>query len=138
LPQEYAQYVNNLYPQQKSSLPGKKTMSLGQHIIGTLGYIVTRINRHDKTDTALKVVFLSLQMVDLTLTVIAARSGYPELNPFMKASLDSLYKLAIFKFFIPFLISWFIPGRLLIPAILLLAGVVGWNVKELISLALAY
>jgi hypothetical protein len=55
----------------------------------------------------------------------------------MRASLDSVYKLAIFKFGIPVLISWFVPGRLLIPAILLLGGVVGWNVKELISLALA-
>jgi hypothetical protein len=122
----------------KTGLQEKKTMSLGEHIMGPISYIVTRINRHDRTDTVLKVVFLSLQMVDLTLTVIAARSGYPELNPFMKASLDSLYKLAIFKFGIPFLISWFVPGRLLIPAILLLAGVVGWNCKELISLALAY
>lgn len=112
-------------------------MSLGQHIMGPIGYIVAKTNRRDMTDTVLKVVFLSLQMVDLTLTLVAARYGYPELNPFMKASLDSMYKMAIFKFGIPVLISWFIPGRLLIPAIILLCGVLGWNVRELISLALA-
>jgi len=33
-------------------------------------------------------------------------------------------------------ISFFVPGRWLIPAILLLLMVVGWNVKELIMLAL--
>ena len=130
--------MSSFYSREKASLQEKKTMTIGQHIIGPINYIVTKTNRHDRTDTVLKAVFLSLQMIDLTLTVIAARSGYPELNPFMKASLDSVYKLAIFKFGIPFLISWFVPGRLLIPAILLLAGVVGWNVKELISLALAY
>ncbi len=113
-------------------------MSIGQHITGPIGYIVTKTNRRDTTDTVLKVAFLSLQLVDLLLTLLAARSGYPELNPFIRASLDSIYKMAIFKFAIPLLISWFVPGRLLLPAILLLAGVVGWNVKELISLALAY
>jgi hypothetical protein len=110
-------------------------MSIERHVTGPLGWLVLRSLQRDKTDTLLKVVFLSLQLVDLTLTLVAARFGYPELNPFMKLSLDSLYKLAIFKFFIPVLISWFVPGRWLLPAIMLLAGVVGWNVKELILLA---
>ena len=109
-------------------------MSIGQHIMGPIGYIAAKANRRDMTDTVLKVVFLSLQMVDLTLTLVAARSGYPELNPYMRGSLDSAYKLAIFKFGIPVFISWFVPGRFLIPAILLLCGVVGWNVKELLML----
>ena len=112
-------------------------MSIGQHIMGPIGYIAAKANRRDMTDTVLKVVFLSLQMVDLTLTLVAARSGYPELNPFMRASLDSMYKVAIFKFGIPMLISWFVPGRWLVPAIILLCGILGWNVRELISLALA-
>ena len=110
-------------------------MSLGQHITGPLAYIVVQSKKRDKLDTILKAVFISLQLVDLALTLVAARSGYPELNPFMKGSLDSTYKLAIFKFGIPVLISWFVPGRFLIPAILLLCGVVGWNVKELAMLA---
>ena len=111
-------------------------MSIGQHITGPLGYIVLKTKKRDRTDTILKAVFLSLQMLDLVLTLLAARSGYPELNPVMRGSLDSLTKLAIFKFGIPVLISWFVPGRWLIPAILLLCGVVGWNVKELVCLAL--
>ena len=109
-------------------------MSIGQHITGPLGYIVLKTKKRDRTDTILKAVFLSLQMLDLVLTLLAARSGYPELNPVMRGSLDSLTKLAIFKFGIPVLISWFVPGRWLIPAILLLCGVVGWNVKELVCL----
>jgi hypothetical protein len=110
-------------------------MSIERHITGPLGYLVLKSLQRDKTDTLFKVVFLSLQFVDLVMTLVAARYGYPELNPFMRLSLESLYKLAIFKFFIPVLISWFVPGRWLLPAIMLLAGVVGWNLKELILLA---
>jgi hypothetical protein len=122
----------------KLSLPGQKRMSLVQHIMGPIGYIVTKVNRRDKTDTVLKIVFLSLQTVDFILTALAARYGWAELNPIMRASMDSLYQMALFKFVIPAAISWFVPGRLLIPAILLLCGIVGWNTKELISLGLAY
>lgn len=103
--------------------------------MGPLGYVVAECNKRDKTDTALKAVFLTLQLVDLALTLVAARSGYPELNPFMRASLDSVYKMAVLKFGVPLLVSWFVPGRLLIPSILLLCGVLGWNVRELICLA---
>ena len=110
-------------------------MSLGQSVSGPIAYIIARSRRRDKVDIALKVVFLSLQLIDLTLTALAARYGWLELNPVMKASMDSTYKLALFKFSIPVLISWFVPGRWLIPAILLLLMVVGWNVKELVCLA---
>ena len=111
-------------------------MSLGQQIAGPITNILVRSRRRDKVDTVLKVIFLSLQLVDLILTAVAARYGWLELNPVMKASLDSTYKLALFKFGIPVLISWFVPGRWLIPAIMLLGMVVGWNIKELIILAL--
>jgi hypothetical protein len=110
-------------------------MSIERHVTGPIGYLVLKSLQRDKTDTLLKAVFLFLQFIDLALTLVAARYGYPELNPFMRLSLDSLYKLALFKFFLPVLISWFVPGRWLLPAIMLLAGVVGWNVKELILLA---
>jgi hypothetical protein len=111
-------------------------MSINRHITGPIGYLVLKSRQRDTTDTLLKVVFLSLQLIDFALTLIAARYGFPELNPFMKISLDSLYKLAVFKFFIPVLISWFVPGRWLLPAILLLGGVLGWNIRELILLAI--
>ena len=110
-------------------------MSLGQQFAGPISNILTKSRRRDKVDLVLKVVFLSLQLVDLILTALAARYGWIELNPLMKASMDSTYKLAIFKFGIPVLISWFVPGRWLIPAIMLLGMVVGWNIKELIMLA---
>ncbi len=110
-------------------------MSIIRHITGPVGYLVLKSQQRDRTDTVLKAAFLSLQLVDFVLTLVAVRCGYPELNPFVRASLDSVYKLAIFKFAIPVLISWFVPGRWLVPAIILLIGVVGWNVKELIMLA---
>lgn len=109
-------------------------MTIGERMAGPVNYILTACKKRDKTDTALKAAFLILQMADLALTLYAARYGYPELNPFMKASLDSVQKLAIFKFIVPVAISWFVPGRLLIPAILLMGVVVGWNVKELLCL----
>jgi hypothetical protein len=114
---------------------GQRAMSIGEHITGPISYLMTRASRRDRTNTVLKVSFLSLQMIDLLLTAIAARYGWSELNPFMQSSFDSLYKLAIFKFVIPVLISWFVPGRLLIPAIILLCGILGWNIKEMLCLA---
>jgi hypothetical protein len=111
-------------------------MSLGQRIEGPISNILIRSRRRDKVDLVLKIVFLSLQVVDLLLTALAARYGWIELNPVMKMSMDSTYKLAIFKFVIPVAISFFVPGRWLLPAILLLLMVVGWNVKELIMLAM--
>ena len=110
-------------------------MSVSRHSAGPINYIVGYLKRRDKTDTAFKAAFLSLQLIDLALTLVAMRCGYPELNPFVRGSLDSVSKLAIFKFIVPIVISWFVPGRLLVPAIILLFGVVGWNVKELIMLA---
>jgi hypothetical protein len=109
-------------------------MTVGQHIMGPLAYIVAACKKKDKTDTILKVTFLTLQMVDLMLTLVAARSGWPELNPIMRASMGSFLNLAAFKFGIPVVVSIFVPGRLLIPAIILLCGIIGWNVKELIFL----
>ena len=109
-------------------------MTAGRHITGPIGYIVYKTRKRDRTDTICKAAFLSLQLLDLLLTLLAARSGYPELNPFIRGSLDSLTKQAIVKFGIPVLISWFVPGRWLIPAILLLCGVITWNLKELFLL----
>jgi len=116
----------------------KKTLSARQHIMGALTYFVIWSRRRDRLDTILRIVFFSLQSVDLILTALAARYGWVELNPIMQGSLNSMSKMALLKFFIPALIALFVPGRWLIPAILLLCGIIGWNVKELISLALAY
>lgn len=109
-------------------------MTVGRHVMGPLAYIVAACRKKDKTDTFLKVTFLTLQMADLLLTLVAARSGWIELNPFMRAQLDSLLKMAAFKFVVPVLVSWFVPGRLLIPAIMLLCGITGWNLYQMICL----
>jgi len=111
-------------------------MSTGQRFIGPLAYLVAQGRKRDRLDTILKATFLFLQLADFVLTLVAARYGWLELNPLIQGSLDSVTKLAIFKFAIPVVISWFVPGRWLLPAILLLCGVVGWNVKELICLVL--
>jgi hypothetical protein len=103
--------------------------------MGPVSYLVAACRKKDKADTILKASFLMMQMADLVLTLVAARSGWVELNPIMRAQLDSLAMMALFKFVVPALVSWFVPGRLLIPAILLLCGIVGWNLKEMICLA---
>ena len=90
----------------------------------------------DSWNIILKVLYLSLQSIDLGLTVLAVQLGYPELNPFMRAALTSTSSLLIMKVFIPGLICWFVPGKYLIPGIALLAVIVGWNIKELVLLVI--
>jgi len=85
----------------------------------------------NRSNITLKISYITLQLVDLVLTLWAMNLGYLELNPFMKGMLASPLQLAVFKFAVPLLIVTFVPGKLLIPAIMLLAAVVGWNVKEL-------
>jgi len=109
-------------------------MTIGQHILRPLGNSIVKVNHWESRDIILKAAYLSLQLFDLGLTIVAMRLGYPELNPFMRASLASPYQLGIIKFGIPLLISWLVPGKLLIPAIVLIAGVVGWDIKELLLL----
>jgi hypothetical protein len=88
----------------------------------------------DSWNITLKVLYLLLQTIDLCLTVLAAQMGYPELNPFMRAALSSTSSLLVMKVFIPLLICWLVPGKYLIPAVALLAVIVGWNIKELLFL----
>jgi len=80
----------------------------------------------------LRVSYLLLQQLDLVLTLVAISLGLSELNPLMRNMLTSLPQLLVAKVAIPLLIAWRVPSKLLIPAILLLAVVVGWNVKELL------
>ena len=97
--------------------------------------IATVINyRADSGDIYLKVLYLSLQLVDLGLTIMAAQLGYPELNPFMKSALSSPLSLLVIKAFIPFMIAWIVPGKYLIPAIALLCAILAWNLQQLLQL----
>ena len=109
-------------------------MTIAQFISGPLGYSRVQGNHWKSPDVVFRVVYLSLQLVDLGLTLMAAHFGFEELNPFVKTSLASPYQMYILKLGIPLVITWFVPGKLLIPAIILLGGVVGWNIKELIML----
>lgn len=82
-------------------------------------------------DTPLRLTYLSLQIIDLALTVLAVSLGYHELNPFVRGVLSSPLHLLTIKMIIPAMIACIVPGKFLIPGILLLLFIVGWNVKEL-------
>jgi len=81
---------------------------------------------------AIKAAYFILHQVDVFLTLIAVSMGYTELNPLMRALLTSPVQLVVIKVFIPLVIIWFCPNKLLIPAAAFLFLVVLWNVKELL------
>ena len=97
--------------------------------------ILSELNRRN-WNVGLKLTYISMQLIDLGLTLLAVGSGYNELNPFIRGLLDAPLQLFAVKLIIPSLIALFIPGKFLIPGILLLSLIIGWNVKELVSLAL--
>ena len=84
----------------------------------------------------LKVSYVLLHQVDLVLTVLATNLGLCELNPLMRELLTTPLQLVVVKLFIPLLLAWLIPGKLLIPAVIFISLVVVWNVKELLLLLL--
>jgi hypothetical protein len=88
-----------------------------------------------KKGTVEKSLFIILNILDLGLTLFALSLGARELNPFMVGILNSPYQLLVVKLLVPFLFAWLVPGKLLIPAIILLSLVVGWNLRELLILA---
>ena len=79
-----------------------------------------------------KVTFIVLSQLDLALTLLAVYLGFTELNPLVNFLFQVPVVLLIVKCFLPVLIAWIIPGRLLWPSIGLLVLVVIWNVKELV------
>jgi len=85
-----------------------------------------------KWNIGLKLAYLALQLTDLGLTLFAINLGYHELNPYIRGILSAPLQLYLVKSVIPAMIALLIPGKFLIPAILLLAMIVGWNVKELL------
>jgi hypothetical protein len=84
-----------------------------------------------KRCTVWKTVFVSLGLLDLLLTVAAMNLGLSEINPFIRFALQLPALMLVIKLFIPVLIAWLIPGKLLIPSIILLGLVIVWNIKEL-------
>ena len=73
-----------------------------------------------------------LNLLDLVLTLSAVSLGLSELNPLMRYLITVPAMLFVIKVAIPLLIAWLAPGRLLVPAIVLLFLVVCWNAKELL------
>jgi len=90
----------------------------------------------DGTDFRLKISYLGLEVMDLGLTLLAIGLGAHELNPFVRAALGPPVQLLVIKVGLPLWLVWVLPGRFLIPAIMLLLFVVGWDVKELAALAM--
>jgi hypothetical protein len=84
-----------------------------------------------KECTLEKISFIALNQLDLGLTLLAISSGLSELNPLMRNMFLSPYQLILFKVAIPLFLAWIVPGKLLIPAIIFLAIIVSWDIKEL-------
>ena len=93
-------------------------------------------NTSSSRSLALKASYVLLHQLDLMLTIVAVSLGFTELNPLMRALLNAPIQLIVIKVFIPLVIVWLIPNRLLIPAAAFLFLVVLWNVKELLLLLL--
>jgi hypothetical protein len=85
-----------------------------------------------KRCTAEKASFVALCALDLVLTVLSMYLGFDELNPFVRFLVHVPLLLLFVKLFVPLLIAWFMPGKLLLPSIALLALIVIWNIKELV------
>lgn len=84
-----------------------------------------------KKCTAEKLTFVSLGLLDLTLTIMAVNYGLTELNPFIRFIMQIPALMLAVKFFIPVLVAWLVPGKLLLPSVALLALVIIWDIKEL-------
>ena len=84
----------------------------------------------------IKASYVLLHQLDLTLTVVAVSLGFSELNPLMRLLLSAPLQLVVMKLFIPLVIAWLTPNKLLIPATAFMFLVVCWNIKELLLLLL--
>jgi hypothetical protein len=82
----------------------------------------------------IKAAYVLLHQADMLLTSFALSVGFHELNPVIRASLDTPVVLLALKLFIPLVIAWLVPARLLIPAIALLVVIVGLNLAQIFAL----
>jgi hypothetical protein len=87
-----------------------------------------------KKGLTLRVAYVVLQQADLLLTRFAISSGFEELNPVMRGLFETPAQLLLFKLIIPVIIAALVPAKLLLPALVLLLMIIGWNLKELIVL----
>ena len=85
-----------------------------------------------KKCTVEKASFVFLCLLDLILTMAAINLGLTEINPLVGYLVQIPVLFLMVKMFIPVIIAWILPGKLLLPSIGLLALVVIWNIKELV------
>lgn len=86
-----------------------------------------------KKATALKASFVLLAFFDLILTIVAIYIGLWEINPMVRFLIHIPLLLVFIKLVIPVAAAWIMPGRLLIPCIGALGGVVVWNIWQLFA-----
>jgi hypothetical protein len=86
---------------------------------------------------SLRLAYVVLQAADLLMTWFAVQAGYEELNPIVRGFLATPLQLVMFKFVVPLAIAWLVPARLLLPALVLLMAVIGFNITELFLLFFA-
>ena len=79
----------------------------------------------------LKLSFFLLQIADFTLTETAVSLGLVERNPLINHLLSLPLQLVIVKLLIPAFIAWIVPGKWLIPAVILLTLVTAVNFTQL-------
>jgi hypothetical protein len=84
-----------------------------------------------KKGLSIKAAYVLLHQADILLTSFAISAGFHEINPVIKASLETPVLILFLKLFIPIIIAWLVPARLLIPAIVLLLIIVGLNLAQL-------
>jgi hypothetical protein len=85
-----------------------------------------------RVGTREKISFIVLNWIDLSLTLFAMTIGANELNPVMRNLFSNPVYLCSAKMLIPIMLAWVLPGKVLLPSIVLLLLVVGWNIKELL------
>jgi hypothetical protein len=104
----------------------EKRNSMNKILVGLWGSTATF-----KKCTAAKASFIFLGLLDLILTLVAINLGLSEINPLVIYLIQIPALFIVVKLFIPIIIAWILPGKLLLPSIGLLGLVVIWNIKEL-------
>jgi hypothetical protein len=83
-----------------------------------------------KKGLGIKAAYVLLHQANILLTGFAVSVGAEEINPVIKASLGAPVYLLVLQLFIPLPIAWLVPAKLLIPAIVLLAVIIGFNLAQ--------
>ena len=84
-----------------------------------------------KKGLSIKVAYVLLHQADILMTNFAISAGFKEFNPVIRGLLDAPVQLLVFKLIIPLIIAWLVPAKFLLPALVLLLMVIGWNLTQL-------